>query len=556
MKKILPRFLAVATLCLIFMLSRATASPPGFEKIQNALASQKSETIYVSLDHSGGLENISVVNAFPQTNTRIVDYGAYQKITNLSNTLEPLIQSDKITFDLTTEESRSEPFYYEGQLSKIELPWIITLNYILDGKMVNAKQIAGKTGNLSMMIQVQQNPNSPEFFRENYLVQILIPFNMRTVTHLSAPEASQMVAGSTNYLSYIVLPQLSQSFVLSATIHDFEMEAIEFTALKINPLSIKLEGQGISSLALLVQGWEEIYQAMEKTKNATIESEDALKQFNQEIFTMAISATLLVQGLEQYEQASLELSRDLPRLTQGSSQINQALTDLADGSKKLGSAYREMEQGLEKILEPKEKLREIASKYFFIPNEEVQTMAFALAALLNGTEKLYAGMMEANSHYESMSEGLIKLSDAYTPMNQGITQMAEGLPMMIREGQALFQGSVALMNGLPQLSQGMDEFYQGFRQLPSGVSQLYDAQGQILNGLYVVESTMSGMFNSEEKGKCVSFVSPEKNQVESVQFIMRTQAIKAPKVSTEDIKQSSKMTFWQKLIALFIPSKD
>jgi putative membrane protein len=556
MKKILPRFLAVATLCLIFMLSSVSASPPGFEKIQNALASQKSETIYVSLDHSGGLENISVVNAFPQTNTRIVDYGAYQKITNLSNTLEPLIQSDKITFDLTTEESRSEPFYYEGQLSKIELPWIITLNYILDGKMVNAKQIAGKTGNLSMMIQVQQNPNSPEFFRENYLIQILIPFNMRTVTHLSAPEASQMVAGSTNYLSYIVLPQLSQSFVLSATIHDFEMEAIEFTALKINPLSIKLEGQGISSLALLVQGWEEIYQAMEKTKNATIESEDALKQFNQEIFTMAISATLLVQGLEQYEQASLELSRDLPRLTQGSSQFSQALTDLADGSKKLGSAYREMEQGLKKILEPKEKLREIASKYFFSPNEEVQTMAFALAALLNGTEKLYAGMMEANSHYESMSEGLIKLSDAYTPMNQGISQMAEGLPMMIREGQALFQGSIALMNGLPQLSQGMDEFYQGFRQLPSGVSQLYDAQGQILNGLYVVESTMSGMFNSEEKGKCVSFVSPEKNQVNSVQFIMRTQAIKAPKVSTEDIKQSSKMTFWQKLIALFIPSKD
>lgn len=556
MKKKLLRFFSVAFLCLTFLITSATASPPTLEKVQNDIASQKSETVYVSLDHNGYAKDISVVNVFPQTGTRVVDYGTYQKISNLSNALEPLIQGDKISFNLSTEGDWSEPFYYEGQLGKVELPWIITLNYLLDGKAMNANQIAGKTGKLNMMIQVQQNPDSPVFFRDNYLIQILIPFNMKSVSHLSAPEASQMIAGSTNYLSYIVLPQDSQSFVLSASIHDFEMEAIEFTALKINPLSIKLEDQGISSLALLVNGWEEIYQAMEKTRNATMESEDALKLFNQEISAMALNATLLAQGLQQYEQASLDLSRDIPRLSQGSLQINQALADLAKGSKELGTAYLEMEQGLGKILEPKEKLREIAAKYFFSPNEEVQTMAFAIAAMLNGTEKLHAGIMEANTHYETMSNGFVELSDAFNPMNQGISQMAEGLPMMMQEGQVLFQGSIALMNGIPELSQGLDEFYQGFRQLPSGISQLYDAQGQILTSMHAVENTMSGIFNSEDKGKCISFVSPEKNKVDSVQFIMRTQAIKAPKIAIEDVKQSRKMSFWQKLKALFITLKD
>ena len=47
-------------------------------------------------------------------------------------------------------------FYYQGNMEG-ELPWDVTISYVLDGKEMDPKELAGKDGQLSIHIHTSAN---------------------------------------------------------------------------------------------------------------------------------------------------------------------------------------------------------------------------------------------------------------------------------------------------------------------------------------------------------------------------------------------------------------
>ncbi len=552
MKKMIAKCIIAVLLCFVLFAGYGKANTISEVVSENRKeASLKSETVYASLDHEGGVEHISVVNAFSQDTLEIIDYGRYQQVINLSNDKKPKIIEDFISFQLDSSTAISTPFFYEGRLENKALPWIITIAYLLDGKPISARELAGKTGDLTLSIHIRQNPLSEVWFSERYLLQIQVPFALDKAGSIIAPDASRFIAGSHQYLSFIFLPQESQSFLVKASVRDFEMEAIELTALKINLNSISMNGYGIESIEQLLDGFQQLHLATSRLADGMKASHYAMESFDRELSTASAYALILAEGIKTFEGYMLEMSSDIPQFSEGSRHINQGLKDMSQGSGNFSSAYEEIAQGMDKMLEKKEELREIALQYLMSPSEDIQKLAFALSAILNGIEKLSMGMREINSNFSDFSKGLEELSRNYETMDQGILDLAIQVPRLEREAQPLFQGACELLESFPSLSQGASQLYQGLGDLSYGIDEIHQGQHSLMSELSPAEDWMSQLSCENEDCGARSYVDPEKNRVESVQFILRTPGIYKPVEKESKTEQKDSRNFWQRLLELF-----
>jgi putative membrane protein len=96
----------------------------------------------------------------------------------------------------------------------------------------------------------------------------------------------------------------------------------------------------------------------------------------------------------------------------------------------------------------------------------------------------------------------------------------------------------------------------GVKKLISGADKLHDGTGEfrgktsgmdteIRSGIDSAIDAMSG-----GNSKTVSFVSAQNKSVTSVQFIIRTEAIKVKDVKEKPAVKKESTTFWQKLLDL------
>ncbi len=114
-----------------------------------AESSSKEEVVYAMTDASGTVMGVYVVNIFGSGDT--TDYGDYSEVKML-NTNDPISQDgDTITFS-----SSAERVYYEGTLKNLQIPWIISIRYYMDGTEFSPNEIAGMSGLLNFMYQYRK----------------------------------------------------------------------------------------------------------------------------------------------------------------------------------------------------------------------------------------------------------------------------------------------------------------------------------------------------------------------------------------------------------------
>ena len=110
----------------------------------------KEEVVYVNLNADGSVKEINVVNIFNlDENGRIIDYGRYESLRNMTSV-------DKIGYsgETVTIDAKAGKLYYEGKMEKNIMPWNISLRYYMDGKEYSASEIAGKSGALKIAMKI------------------------------------------------------------------------------------------------------------------------------------------------------------------------------------------------------------------------------------------------------------------------------------------------------------------------------------------------------------------------------------------------------------------
>lgn len=164
--------------------------------------------------------------------------------------------------------------------------------------------------------------------------------------------------------------------------------------------------------------------------------------------------------------------------------------------------------------------------------------------------ELTTGINTLTARYQTLDQGINDYTD-------GVKQLASGYTVLKMGISELAQGSQQLLNGTGNLSSGTSELYSGVVSLCDGTDALADGNGALYDNTKDMDDQIQEQIDSildslgGNEGEPESFVSDKNTDVKSVQFVIKTDAIKKPDTDDAQDTETETLTFWQKLINLF-----
>lgn len=516
----------------------------------------KDETVYGLLDNDGSVASVYVVNRFTVTHDgTYADYGHYERIESLSDTVEPVVTERTVAWNLKSEMG---DFYYKGTLSSKDLPWLFDIQYTLNGSSIQPQALAGKTGQIGISISVR--PNEQEnYFTKHYAMQIQLPVNLENSRILEAEGAVQVISGHTATLTYTVLPGAAKTYDILLEADSFEMDSMtiglsqmDYTAaIGVGDMleGIDALGKGADQLA---DGTAQLQAGMTGLAGGVGDLKDGMNQLSE-------SGSQLTSGMEGYSSGLTRFLGALTPLGMGSEAVNAGLKDLSLKGIELYGGYVQMAEAIRSQLpsDTEKAQLEMMAQMAQSPDPTQQQMGMLAQSMLEqieGLEELSRSLTTLNQGLQQYSGGVTEISRQYKELNAGITGLAEGSEDLIQGYEALLNGQKTYEGGVEQLAGGLSALSDEVTVLPGEVSKLADGQRRLSDGIHEALRTIDDMMGEDdaEDEVLVSFVDPENGAVSSVQFILRTPAISLP----EKEKSSQEVTaapkgFIEKLFALF-----
>ena len=226
---------------------------------------------------------------------------------------------------------------------------------------------------------------------------------------------------------------------------------------------------------------------------------------------------------------------------------------LYDGLVSLQTQYAAFDAGLQSMAASMASLPASLS----LLSDSVDSLVLQYAQLNNGIIEYTAGVVEAQGGCSAVYDGISELTAGSSSLADGLGQLKAGT------GQ-LKSGSTELSGAMSEFSDGIIELAKGVNELSDGVDELYNGAGELKNGTGELSGETAGMdsqitdqidemISSVSGGydEVVSFVSPKNTNVSSVQFVMKTPAIKVKEEAAVTEQDITKKSFWEKLLMLF-----
>lgn len=210
---------------------------------------KKNQVVYVKTDADGNRTGVYVVNSFEANKgVKIDDAGTYNKVTNLSTT-------QKLTDDsgsVAVTGQGVQDFVYQGDLDKnTQMPWNVTVAYQLDGRDIDAKDLAGKSGKLTMKLKVEKNDDyTGGDYADNYLVQITGQLKDAEAHDIEAEGATVAANGSNTQLTYMVIPGSTGDYTITTDVEDFEFDGWQIVGVPLN-LAIDVDSSSMDTSQLV-----------------------------------------------------------------------------------------------------------------------------------------------------------------------------------------------------------------------------------------------------------------------------------------------------------------
>ncbi|WP_338067952.1 YhgE/Pip domain-containing protein [Bacillus salacetis] len=574
-------------------------SQPAHAATEGNVAS-KDEVIYATLNASGNLDNIYVVNTLEVDKAgEILDYGKYSSVKNLTDLAEIDQEGQKI--EVQAPEGK---FYYQGNMDeKTELPWNVNVTYLLDGKKVKPEELAGKTGHLEISVEIAENEEGDGVFYENYLLQVSLAMP-NTYQGIEAPGGMVANAGKNKQITFTVMPGEEKTLKAEANVRDFEFNGVEIAAV---PSTLPIDPTGTGSMA----------GDMSELSNAIKELNDGVGELETGVSELNDGTAGLQEGSAQYKNGMNELSGSSAGLVNGSAsirdalaQINQSLSgksaqvdlsslnELPAGLKQLAGGLNEVANGLTALQENySQAYGALDGAINEIPAGQVSEEEFAslaesgadpavvdkLKASYSASQKVKATYAQVREAFAAVEPTLTELSSSVNTMSgqltttadslsasldktdmSGLVELQKGIASLSAKYGEFHSGLVSYTDGVGKLASSYSELHSGIVELNGGTSELENGVGELHDGtaqLYKETSDLPGQMQEEidkmisEYDKSdfepVSFVSSENENVSSVQFVIKTESIEVEEQVTKKAEPEKEKGFWELFMDLF-----
>ncbi|MBD8048245.1 MAG: hypothetical protein KID00_05510 [Clostridium argentinense] len=520
---------------------------------------KKDETVYVTLDSSGNVEERIVSDwlSAENKNSEIKDKSELTNIKNLKGNEEPKISNENITWKMEGKD-----IFYQGETNK-KLPLDIKISYELDGKSIKPEKLIGKSGELKININYKNNEKHKITVKDKERV-VNTPLTVATLTTLPVEKFTNVKVnggkvindGNNQIITFINMPGLKESLDLkddmlkipenleiTAKVEDFSMAPIMITA---TPKLLIDDIEGIKSVDELIDSIDKLQDASSKLAEGTetfskkqAEFNSGFKTYNEGVSKFAVGVGEAIDGIGAAADNLGKLSAGTYKLSLGLQEFGSKVTEFTNGVEKIASSTdalidgqnqvkggieqslqgattlkekKALElQGLEQLNGSVEQLEKVAAALSQVPGNEtmvaqlngiIQGQKQGIASLKNGgneflggLEKLEGGLSQTKLGSEKVLSGMSQLKEGSAALKNGGMQISEGSKALAAGASEISNGSIALKEGTSKLSGAKEALNEGQKQIVSGGKALQEGSEKLAQGAEEISKNMSKFHN-------------------------------------------------------------
>ncbi|MCF2704340.1 methyl-accepting chemotaxis protein [Enterocloster clostridioformis] len=271
------------------------------------------ETMYVNLDYYGRVDKINVVKGVGLNGrTEFTDYGTYENVINMSNSIEPVLGDGTVTWQLP--QAQRERFYYKCAVDKdrMVLPWDFDVSYKLNGVPTDADKLAGASGLIEINVKAEPNDNAGAYYRNNMMLMVAVPVDMSKCYSVEAEGSQTQNLGDTTAVVFTALPGEDGAYTVRVGTDSFET---------IGVIMAMVPGT-VEDLEHI----KDLKEAKDTWQDAGDELYDSLEQMAKSVENMRQGVNQVRQGMDSAESARQKWSNSKDSILAGNDQTLVALT--------------------------------------------------------------------------------------------------------------------------------------------------------------------------------------------------------------------------------------
>ena len=319
----------------------------------------KDEVVYVLAGADGAVKKIIVSDWIKNTaaNSKLSDKSELTDIKNVKGDEKYTLNSE----NNTVWDTQGNDIYYQGNIEK-ELPVGLTVSYKLDGKPVSPKDIAGKSGKVTIRFDYD-NRQYETVTIDGKAEKIYVPFAMLTgmllnndiFSNVEVSNGKLINDGNRTAVIGVALPGLQSNLDLTRDIIDIP-DYVEITAdvknfklgmtvtVATNELFNQFDSSKLNSIESLAVSVNELTGGMQKLLNGSSELYGGLT-------TLLTKSKELVTGIERIASGAKELNDATAEIDGGTGELNVYISDLSNGLNELKGHNTELNGGAEQVFD-------------------------------------------------------------------------------------------------------------------------------------------------------------------------------------------------------------
>ena len=362
---------------------------------------EKDETVYVIAGSDGSPEKIIVSEWLKNTEkaSKLEDSSELKNIKNVKDNAKYVI--DKDNMKVWTAEGKD--VYYQGEIDK-KLPVDISVSYTLDGKNVSAKELAGKSGRVTIKYSYKNN-EARTVNVDGQSLTMYVPFSVVTGLVLDDKAFSNVEVtngrvindGKRNIVMGFALPGMKENLGDAANSLNLP-ETFEVTA-DVKNFSVETSISVVSS---------ELFANVSSDKLSSLDGiKSKLDEFANSANKLADGSSQLYDGLGTLLEKAGEIKTGILKLYRGAVSLNDGAKQFSEGTGELYKGTTELNEGLQALSSKSEQLNNGAAQIFdsLIAQANTELSARGLGAV-SMTKDNYSSVL--TSIIKNMDEGNVR----------------------------------------------------------------------------------------------------------------------------------------------------
>ena len=304
---------------------------------------EKDETVYVIAGADGSVQKIIVSDWLKNaiSAAQITDSSELENIETVGGDQSYTMSSD----GSRVWDAAGNDIYYRGDIKK-ELPVDLRLTYMLDGKIVSADEIAGKSGHVTIRFDYKNNQYSNVTIggKEE---KIYVPFAMLTGLILDGDNfsnveinAGKVISDGSRYIAVgLAFPGLSDDLEIDSD----DVDIPDYVEISADTESFSMSNTvTVATNSVFSSVDPDALDDLDKLTDAADQLDDGMKQ-------LIDGSAALYEGVGTLLDRSGDLIAGVDKLVDGADRLRSGSDTLASGASALASGAKQLAGGLAEL---------------------------------------------------------------------------------------------------------------------------------------------------------------------------------------------------------------